>query len=291
MTKRRREVGENHYKKDVKHMKKFLAIILTVAMAAMLLAGCGSEKPTDAPVSSDEQTEAQKFIVGFDAEYPPFGYMDEKGEYVGFDLEIAAAVCEIEGWELVKTPIDWDAKDQELNAKTIDCIWSGFTINGRENDYCWSNPYVDNSQVVVVKDDSIKTLADLAGKVVGVQQASAAYDVFEGEEAEQEMKDLAATFAELQQFADYNTAFAELLAGSIDALAIDIGVAKYQVASRGEGVILEEALNSEQYGVGFRVGETEIRDTLNKDLKTLYDNGTITEIAKKYGVEDMVVAQ
>ena len=79
--------------------------------------------------------------VGFDAEYPPYGYMDdETGDYTGFDLELAEAVCEIYGWKLVKTPINWDAKDTELNSGAIDCIWNGFTYTGRENDYTFSDP-------------------------------------------------------------------------------------------------------------------------------------------------------
>ena len=111
------------------------------------------------------------FTVGFDAEYPPYGYMDENGEYTGFDLELAEAVCELEGWELVKKPINWDSKDMELNSGAIDCIWNGFTMNGREEEYTFSTPYVDNSQVIVVAEKSgMKTLEDLQGKSVGVQQ-------------------------------------------------------------------------------------------------------------------------
>lgn len=173
----------------------------------------------------------KKFIVGFDAEYPPFGYMDKDGSYVGFDLDIAAEVCKMEGWELVKNPIDWDSKDMELNSGAIDCIWNGFTIDGREKDYTWSDAYCDNSQVIVVKNGSdIKKLSDLAGKNVGVQTASAAYSVLTDSE---QQKALCDTFGSLRQFGDYNVAFTELEAGSIDALAIDIGVANYQIKSRG----------------------------------------------------------
>ena len=102
-----------------------------------------------------ESVEDKKtFTVGFDAEYPPYGYMDENGEYTGFDLELAEAVCKLEGWELVKKPLNWDSKDMELNSGSIDCIWNGFTMNGREDDYTFSTPYVDNSQVIVVAEKS-----------------------------------------------------------------------------------------------------------------------------------------
>lgn len=227
--------------------------------------------------------------VGFDAEYPPYGYMDENGEYTGFDLELAQAVCDLQGWELVKVPINWDSKDMELGSGSIDCIWNGFTINGREDDYTWSVPYVDNSQVIIVnKASGIESLEDLSGKRVGVQAASAALQVLQDEE---QQKDLADTFAVLQEFADYNSAFVELQANSIDAIAMDIGVANYQIATRGKGdnfVILDEALNSEQYGIGFKLGNTELCEQVNESLEKLVEDGTFGELAEKYDLSDMV---
>lgn len=273
-------------------MKKTLAMLLCGAMTMALLAGCGKTADDASAATSDADaaaatTERTTFVVGFDAEYPPYGYMDDNGEYTGFDLELAQAVCDMEGWELTKTPIDWDSKDMELNSGSIDCIWNGFTMNGREDAYTWSDPYCDNSQVIVVaKDSGINTLEDLAGKTVGVQAASAALDVLSDEE---QQKALADTFGTLQQFSDYNSAFSELLAGSLDAIAIDIGVANYQIESRGEGyVILPETLNSEQYGVGFKLGNEELRDIVNADLKKLAEDGTVAELAEKYGISDLI---
>ncbi len=272
-------------------MKKTLAMLLCGAMTMALLVGCGKTADDASAATSDADaaatTERTTFVVGFDAEYPPYGYMDDNGEYTGFDLELAQAVCDMEGWELTKTPIDWDSKDMELNSGSIDCIWNGFTMNGREDDYTWSDPYCDNSQVIVVaKDSGINTLEDLAGKTVGVQAASAALDVLSDEE---QQKALADTFGTLQQFSDYNSAFSELLAGSLDAIAIDIGVANYQIESRGDGyVILPETLNSEQYGVGFKLGNEELRDIVNADLKKLAEDGTVAELAEKYGISDLI---
>lgn len=273
-------------------MKKTLAMLLCGAMTMALLAGCGKTADDASTATSDADaaaatTERTTFVVGFDAEYPPYGYMDDNGEYTGFDLELAQAVCDMEGWELTKTPIDWDSKDMELNSGSIDCIWNGFTMNGREDAYTWSDPYCDNSQVIVVaKDSGINTLEDLAGKTVGVQAASAALDVLSDEE---QQKALADTFGTLQQFSDYNSAFSELLAGSLDAIAIDIGVANYQIESRGDGyVILPETLNSEQYGVGFKLGNEELRDIVNADLKKLAEDGTVAELAEKYGISDLI---
>ena len=257
-------------------MKKSVFCALTAAaLVASMVAGtaCMAEERTT-------------FIVGFDAEYPPYGYMDENGEYTGFDLELAQAVCDLQGWELVKTPIDWDSKDLELNSGAIDCIWNGFTMNGREEEYTWSVPYVDNSQVIVVAEDSgIESLEDLAGKIVGVKADSAALKLLtdDGDQAE-----LGATFGTLQQFKDYNTAFAELQAGSIDASAIDIGVAQYQLKGKEGYKILDEALNSEQYAIGFRLGDDELCNTVNESLKTLLEDGTFDELAEKYELTDMV---
>ena len=294
--------------------KKVLSMILAAAMGASLLAGCGSSNDTksedntkkdaadDAQADSDEADADQAaaddqeqsgdkktFTVGFDAEYPPYGYMDENGEYTGFDLELAQAVCELEGWELVKKPISWDAKDMELESGAVDCLWNGFTMNGREGEYTFSVPYVDNSQVIVVAENSgIETLEDLAGKTVGVQAASAALTLLESDE-EGGQKALADTFASLNQFADYNTAFTELQAGALDALAIDVGVANYQLKTRGEGYkILDEALNTEQYAVAFKLGNEELRDIVDADLEKLTQDGTVAELAEKYEISDMV---
>ena len=284
--------------------KKMLGVLLTGIMAMAVLGGCGkkeaeteaateaAEAATEADVEAqtEEKTttaEEGKLVVGFDAEYPPYGYMDDNGEYTGFALELAQAVCDIEGWELVKTPIDWDSKDMELNSGSIDCIWNGFTMTGREEDYTFSVPYVDNSQVMVVAENSgIETFDDLAGKVVGVQAASAALQLLQDEEGQ---KALADTFGALQEFADYNSAFVELQAGSVQAVAMDIGVAQYQIKTRGEGFkIMDEKLNSEKYAIGFKLGNEELRDKVNADLQTLLADGTFDELAEKYELSDMV---
>ena len=259
-------------------MKKVFAGVLCAAMLVSSLGMSAFADETEA-AGSGLATEG-KLVVGFDAEYPPYGYMDDDGNYTGFDLELAAAVCELEGWELVATPIDWDSKDMELDSGNIDCIWNGFTMNGREDSYTFSVPYVDNSQVIVTSEDAgISTLEDLEGEIVGVQADSAALALLD-EGGDQE--ELGATFAEMQQFADYNTAFAELQAGSLDAVAIDIGVANYQIAGREGYVILDEYLNSEQYAVGFKKGNDALCGIINADLETMLKDGTFDEIAAEY---------
>ena len=292
-------------------MKKTIALILSAAMLAAVAAGCGSTAaPTDNTSSEaasetvsetvsetaseaevTETTDGKTFTVGFDAEFPPYGYQDDNGEYVGFDLDLAAEVCKRNGWELVKKPIDWDSKDLELGSGTIDCIWNGFTINGREDDYTWTEAYVDNSQVFVVAADSgISKPADLAGKTVVVQADSSALAALTDEEDNDENLALKDSFAELVEVADYNTAFMNLEAGAADAVAMDGGVAKYQLESRGDAfVILDDVLAAEEYGVGFKKGNTELRDTVQKTMNEMAEDGTFLKIAKEWGLEDSVV--
>lgn len=271
-------------------MKKKMVSILTAAFCvSALLAGCGfadtaKTSASSAGAASSSADGTTTFTVGFDAEYPPYGYMDdETGDYTGFDLELAEAVCEIYGWKLVKTPINWDAKDTELNSGAIDCIWNGFTMTGREDEYTWSEPYMENSQVVVVMEDSgIETLEDLAGKIVEVQADSSA------EAALKEMPDLTSTFGTLQTTPDYNTAFMDLEMGSVDAIAMDVIVAGYQMQEReGSFKILEESLASEEYAIGFKKGNTELCEKVQQTLEEMAADGTMAEISEKWFGEDI----
>lgn len=268
--------------------KKLLCLFMSVAMIASL-AACGSNSTNDTGNADTNNKEAgdserTKFVVGFDAEFPPYGYKDDNGEYTGFDLELAQEVCSRRGWELVKQPIDWDSKDIELDSGFIDCIWNGFTMNGREDDYTFTDPYVDNSIVVVVKADSgIAALNDLAGKVVIVQADSSGLAALTGEDATEENQALAGSFADLQQVADYNSAFMNLEAGAADAVVLDIGVAKYQLANNGDKfVMLEEVVSSEKYGIGFKLGNTELRDQVQETLYEMQKDGTLAKIAEHY---------
>ena len=280
----------------MKRATGFTAVLMAAAMV-FTMAGCGSSKDADTSAKKETKTEDSKdkensdkqFIVGFDAEYPPYGYKDDNGEYVGFDLDLAQEVCARNGWELVKQPIDWDSKDMELNSGSIDCIWNGFTMTGREDDYTWSKPYVDNSIVVVVKEGSgIEKKEDLAGKVVAVQADSSGLAALTDEEDNEENLKLAASFSDLQQVADYNTAFMNLEAGAVDAIVVDIGVADYQLESRTGFVMLDDKISTEQYAVGFKLGNEELRDQVQSTLDEMVKDGTFDDIAKKWDLSDMV---
>ena len=280
----------------MKRATGFAAVLMAAAMV-FTMAGCGSSKDADTSAKKETKTEDSKdkensdkqFIVGFDAEYPPYGYKDDNGEYVGFDLDLAQEVCARYGWELVKQPIDWDSKDMELNSGSIDCIWNGFTMTGREDDYTWSKPYVDNSIVVVVKEGSgIEKKEDLAGKVIAVQADSSGLAALTDEEDNEENLKLAASFSDLQQVADYNTAFMNLEAGAVDAIVVDIGVADYQLESRTGFVMLDDKIRTEQYAVGFKLGNEELRDQVQSTLDEMVKDDTFDDIAKKWDLSDMV---
>lgn len=259
----------------IRSIKKILYMLVVAVFAGFIFTGNTCQAK-------------QEFIVGFDAEFPPYGYMDENGDYTGFDLDLADEVCKRNGWTLVKRPIKWDFKDSELETGSISCIWNGFTMNGRENEYTWSTPYVDNSQVVITKSSSgIKELKDLSGKILAVQSDSSALAALEGESATDENKALAKSLTELQQVEDYNSAFMNLESGVVDAIAMDIGVAAYQLSSKGnEFIMLDERLSSEEYGIGFKLGNTELRDKVQVTLLEMLKDGTFGEIVKKWGLSD-----
>ena len=239
-----------------------------------------SEKAEDATAAG---TEGGTLIVGFDQDFPPMGFVGDNGEYTGFDLDLAKEAASRLGLEYKAQPVAWDSKDMELESGNIDCIWNGFTITGREDDYTWTTPYMANKQVFVVANDSdIKSQADLAGKVVEVQADSSA------EAALKENQDLANTFGQLLTTPDYNTAFMDLEQGAVDAVAMDVIVAGYQIKQRNADFkILDDSLSEEEYGVGFKKGNTELRDKVQGALEEMAADGTLAKISDEWFGEDV----
>ena len=265
-------------------MKKVIAMLLAGVLCAGLLTACGGGS------SAKDKTEEEgtTFTVGFDAEYPPYGFKDEEtGDYTGFDLELAEELCARRGWTLVKQPIDWNSKDMEINSGAIDCLWNGMTYTGREEDYTWTEPYVDNSIVFVVNADSdIQTKADLAGKSVVAQQESSADTALTndpGDGSNDENLNLCKSFGRYEAIDTYNNAFMNMATGVYDAIAVDIGVAQFQLkANEGKYRILDEPLSKEQYAIAFKKGNTELRDMVQETLNEMAADGTVDKIVANY---------
>ena len=278
-------------------IKKAVASVMAVATFAAVFTACdkgrfefvnGTNEP-DTSVQSEEgqgdPATSKKFIVGFDQDFPPMGFVDSNNEYVGFDLDLAKEAASRMGMEFVAQPIAWDSKDMELESGNIDCIWNGFTISGREDKYTWSEAYMINDQVVVVKNDSdIKSLSDLAGKTVAVQKDSS------GLAALNDNADLKNSFGELVEMESYLNALMELEMGSIDAIVMDEIVARYEIQTSGKPFkVLDEAVASEEYGVGFLLGNDALRDQVQKVLEDMAADGTMAKISEKWFGTDVTI--
>lgn len=275
-------------------MNKKIGLILALVLVAFLVMGTASAGLFDF-LGGDNASNATKndentFIVGFDAEFPPYGYKDDSGNYTGFDLDLAKEVCDRNNWTFVAQPIDWDAKDAEIDSGSIDCIWNGFTIDGRENDYTWSDPYFDNKQVFIVKSDSgISKIDDLKGKTVETQKDSSALAALQGDN-----KTIADTFGTLTEVADYNTAFMDLESGACDAIAMDIGVGEYDIKNKDNPdnfKVLDQYITTEKYGIGFKKGNDALKDQVQDTLNEMFKDGTVTKIAEKYGISEDALIQ
>lgn len=263
-------------------MKKkltLLSIACVACLALALLAGCSSNSQASSSDSGeDKSADISTLVVGFDNSYPPYGFMDDNNQPTGIDLDLATEVAKRNGWDIQLEPINWDSKDALLNQGSINCIWNGFTMEGREGKYTFSEPYMLNEQVVVVKKDSgINSLEDLAGKTVVTQADSAALDVLEGDK-----KDLTDTFKDLQTLPDYNNAFMQLESGIVDAVACDLSIAQYQIAAKPDAYTRLDPLSTEHYAVGFKLGDEALAQKVTDTLRDMYNDGSVATLCDKY---------
>ena len=257
-------------------MKKILALMLVFVMTAALFVG-------SAALASAEGT---TFIMGIDAEYPPFSYLGDDGEYTGFDVEVCRAVCDYLGWKMEIFGVNWDEKLVQLDSFECDCVWSGMTIldSMTEAGYVISAPYYDNTQVLVVKADSgFTSSADLAGKIVAVQLGTSGEALLNGD-----LADLAASFDNVLTCDSFLKCFTELQGNAVDAVFVDLPVAASYVAKHEGLAIIDEELGAEQYGIAFRSGDAELCAQVEEAIQALVENGTYAEIASKPEYADIV---
>ncbi len=277
-------------------MKRFLSAT-AVLLALSLLAACGgapapspssSPSPAATSAAASPQTSAPaitKLVIGLDDQFPPMGFRDETNQLVGFDIELAQAVCDRLGIEAVPTPIDWTTKEFELNGGKVDVLWNGLTITEERQEAMLMSPaYIANAQVIVVRSDSgIATLSDLAGKTVALQEGSSADEAYAGCPA-------AGTEKELVKAPENITLFSDLKIGRIDAVVIDKVFGDYYIAENGEGLltILEEQLADEEYGIAFRKDNQQLADLILTTLDQLVQDGTAAQISQRWFGEDRI---
>ena len=261
-------------------MKKAFTLMTIALVCVLTITSCKKAADNTADAKS-----GKTFTVGFDADFPPYGFRGEDGQYKGFDLDLAKEVAVRNSWTFVAKPIDWAAKDAELNAGTIDCIWNGFTISEERKDmYTWSSPYVQNKQLILVKKDSgLKTLADLKGKAVAAQDGSSGAEALEKALEDLKKNDANFNFKDYKKVKDYVTAKTMLESGAVDAVALDSAVALgFIEKSNGAFVTFETPLMFESYGVGFKKGNTELRDKVEATLHEMVKDGTVAKILLKW---------
>ena len=272
-------------------MKKLIALLLAALMIFALVA-CGEtaapaeEKPAETAAEpaaeAEKPAEARTFTMGIDPEYPPFSYLDDKGEYTGFDVEVCKAACEKLGWEFKVFGVNWDQKLVQLDAKECDCVWSGMTIldSMKEAGYVLSAPYYDNTQVLLVKEDSgFKASADLAGKAVAVQLGTSGEKLIQ---ADGDLADLGKSFGSIVTCDSFLKCFTELDGGAVDAVFVDMPVAKSYAAEHAGFFVIDEQLGAEQYGIAFRADDAESCKAIEGAVAELVADGTYAKIAEKY---------
>ena len=262
-------------------MNKKIIFILTITLTLFLMISAVSTENLLDFLNSDEADPTNtenNLIIGFNAQFPPFGYKDANGEYAGFDIELAREVCKRNNWTLKLQPvIDWTSKKLELDSGEIDCIWSEFTIDGREDDYTWSEPYFKNTPYIIVKSDSnINTLDDLKNKTLEIQAGTSVLDNIKNNES------LNGTYKEIIEVDTYYTALMDLDSGVCDGIIVDSGLADYLVIENEDLKLLNKSIAHENYGIGFKKGNTELRDQVQKTLDEMYKDGTVDKIAQKY---------
>lgn len=284
-------------------MKKLAKLIAVMALVPAMLAGCGNSNGTSDETTAAADTDAAavteeagednslqkvldsgEFILGLDATFKPMGYTDENDEIVGFDIDCAEEVCARLGVKLVKQPIDWDTKEQDLDSGKIDCIWNGMSINAsRQEVMNLSEPYMKNEMVFVVTADStIASQADLDGKTVAVQSGSTAQEILENAGLNITENALATNVECLQQ----------LELNLVDAVFMDSVVANYEIKESGKNyVLLSDGLEEEEYAIGFRKNDQALRDKVQQTLSEMKADGKLGEISEKWFGSDITTVQ
>ena len=276
--------------------RTFITVLGALSMAVMMaLSSCGSSDSStasDAAKASGEDKSwskvesAGKLVLGLDATFKPMGYTDENDEIVGFDIDCAKEVCSRLGIELELRGIDWDTKEMELDSGTIDCIWNGLSVSDeRKKVMLMSEPYMQNEMVFVVNESSdIKTLDDLNGKTVAVQNGSTAQQILND-------SDVGATITPMELPTNVE-ALQQLELDMCQAVFLDSVVAEYEITTTGKAFrVLEEGLEPEEYAIGFRLGDKELCSKIYSTLQAMKADGKLGEISTKWFGKDITTVK
>lgn len=264
-------------------LKKVVAAgALTVAMAA-LVAGCGGQSSSDIAAESKLP---DKIVIGLDDNFPPMGFRDDSGELVGFDIDLAKEASKRMNIPVEFKPIDWDSKEAALKSKQVDMLWNGLTITDeRKKQIAFSKPYLNNSQILVVRADSpVNDRAGLAGKIVGTQEGSSSIEALD------KAADFKNSLQDVKKYGDFVNAFMDLEVGRIDGVLVDSVVGRYYMSKKpGSYKVVDDKMGAEEYGVGMRQEDKALQDKLNKVLKQMSEDGTMTKLSQKWFGEDITI--
>lgn len=265
-------------------MKKLSSLLMLSLTAGVLMTGCGKNDSAPAAQSAAAPAMPTKIVIGLDDNFPPMGFRNERNELVGFDISMAKEATRRLGIEADFKPIDWSAKEAELNGKRVDMLWNGLTITEeRKKNIAFTSPYMENHQIIVVPANStIKTKAELAGKVIGIQDGSSAIDAVQRDP-------IAGSFKELKKFGDNVTALMDLSTGRLDGVVLDEVVGRYYTAKKpNDYVVLEDNFGTEEYGVGMRKDDTELLARLNKAMDEMKADGSAARISTEWFGKDII---
>ncbi|OAA91800.1 amino acid ABC transporter substrate-binding protein [Clostridium ljungdahlii] len=266
-------------------MKKKLGILtLVIFLLGIILTGCGQGQKSSDKSWDDIKSKGQ-FVVGLDDSFPPMGFRDEKGQIVGFDIDMAKAAAQKMGVKVVFKPVEWDGIILSLNNKDIDVIWNGLTITDkRKKQIGFSKVYLQNKQIIVVKSDSnIKNKKDLSGKTVGLQMGSSSETALNSDAA------TAKSLKNIRKYSNNTEALLDLNQGRIDAVVVDEVVGRYYLQKKpGLYKILEDNFGKEDYGVGIRKTDESFKNKLDEALDSMKKDGTANKISQKWFGKDII---
>lgn len=264
--------------------KKFGVLTIVIFLMGILLTGCGqTQKSND--TSWDDIKAKGKFVVGLDDSFPPMGFRDEKGQIVGFDIDMAKAAAEKLGVKVEFKPVEWDGVILSLNNKDIDVIWNGLTITEeRKKQIAFSKVYLQNKQIIVVqKNSTINSKKDLSGKTVGLQMGSSS------EKALKADADTSKSLKEVRKYSNNTEALLDLSQGRTDAVIVDEVVGRYYIEKKPDLYkILDDNFGVEDYGVGIRKTDTSFKEKLDEALDTIKSDGTADKISQKWFGKNIV---